>query len=361
MESPVSVYSEFQPLEEMIVGTPYPSDSFDKLEDQETKDMLKRIMIETEEDCARLASLLQEHGVKVRRPKVMFDLMKYNDRGQGKMTYIDLLRFGYCYPNPPLWPRDMTLTLGNKILSVYSRTPGRWLEGWSFYDLMREYFEGGADWVSMPPPILEEEAQNYRHYENKALMFHAACFVRCGRDVFHTRPAFEDERAKGTRAGLDWVKRQFGDEFRFHQVDQIGHLDGKIAFVKPGVLMSWLQPEKLPESLQKWDVIQLHSKGEIPEEFNRLRGKRFYKDFIKKWLEDWIGSVEETYFDVNVISINEELMITNGDNPELRAELKKRGVETIPFDFRHRYFWDGGLHCITLDVRRKGACEDYLS
>jgi len=27
---------------------------------------------------------------------------------------------------------------------------------------------------------------------------------------------------------------------------------------------------------------------------------------------------------------------------------------------RHRYFWDGGLHCFTLDLRRKGHRENYF-
>ncbi len=28
--------------------------------------------------------------------------------------------------------------------------------------------------------------------------------------------------------------------------------------------------------------------------------------------------------------------------------------------WRHRYFWDGGLHCITLDLDREGEREDYF-
>jgi hypothetical protein len=26
---------------------------------------------------------------------------------------------------------------------------------------------------------------------------------------------------------------------------------------------------------------------------------------------------------------------------------------------RHRFFWDGGWHCLTLDVKRKGGQIDY--
>ena len=27
---------------------------------------------------------------------------------------------------------------------------------------------------------------------------------------------------------------------------------------------------------------------------------------------------------------------------------------------RHRFFWDGGLHCATSDLEREGECEDYF-
>jgi len=29
-------------------------------------------------------------------------------------------------------------------------------------------------------------------------------------------------------------------------------------------------------------------------------------------------------------------------------------------NFRHRYFWDGGLHCITSDLHREGDQQDYF-
>jgi hypothetical protein len=29
------------------------------------------------------------------------------------------------------------------------------------------------------------------------------------------------------------------------------------------------------------------------------------------------------------------------------------------FYFRHRHFWDGGVHCITQDLYREGTQEDY--
>jgi hypothetical protein len=35
-------------------------------------------------------------------------------------------------------------------------------------------------------------------------------------------------------------------------------------------------------------------------------------------------------------------------------------MEPVYVPWRHRYFWDGGLHCITLDLYREGTQQDYF-
>ena len=39
---------------------------------------------------------------------------------------------------------------------------------------------------------------------------------------------------------------------------------------------------------------------------------------------------------------------------------QKHKINPIVSPYRHRWFWDGGIHCITLDIKRKGGCERYL-
>ena len=52
--------------------------------------------------------------------------------------------------------------------------------------------------------------------------------------------------------------------------------------------------------------------------------------------------------------------IINNYNKEVFDHFKKHKVEPIIFNFRHRYFWDGGVHCITQDLYREGTQEDYF-
>lgn len=360
MTSPVRVYSEFDPLEEVIVGRVYAPEAFDAVDDPPLRDMLQRVARETEEDFSVLATMLEADGITVRRPTISQELFEWRD-GVPVPRAVDSGAWAVPYPNPPVFPRDLTLTLGSRMYSVYARAPNRWLEGLAFYDLFLEYYQQGAEWISMPLPLLDMAADSYVAYERKALLFHAAALQRCGRDIFHTTPAAELPLSKGTELGLRWLKENVGSEYRFHQLQRHGHIDSKFALLKPGLVMTWLPRHELPECLQKWDIIKLDSKAPLPAEFVAMREQRFYRDFVDRWLHEWIGYVDETYFDVNVLSLGPDRVMLNGYNKELFAKIQQHGIEPIPFDFRHRIFWDGGLHCITLDVRRRGECEDYFS
>ena len=65
-------------------------------------------------------------------------------------------------------------------------------------------------------------------------------------------------------------------------------------------------------------------------------------------------------FDINLLSIDERTVITNGYDKDVETQLKANGVEMIPFEFRHKYFWDSGLHCVTLDLKRQGGPDSYV-
>ena len=81
---------------------------------------------------------------------------------------------------------------------------------------------------------------------------------------------------------------------------------------------------------------------------------------METWLQDWVGYVEETVFDVNVLVLDEHHVCVSSMNPIVTEFLKKHKMEPVHIPWRHRYFWDGGLHCITLDLEREGSQEDYF-
>lgn len=355
--SPVSIFSEFQPLEEVLVGQAHPSTAFDYSQDSELRDGLQQILQETEEDLLKLVQIFESMGVTVRRPKSLFTLGEKN----GLPQTVDLNLFRFTFPNHPLMPRDTALIVGNKIIQTYTKSANRYFENWSYYDLFKDYFDRGAHWTSMPPPFLEKHPPTYDFFEDKKILFHAANVLKCGRDLFYSHPGVGPwvEKGKGTPSGIEWLRREIGSDYRIHAAPCAGHLDGKMALLKPGLVAAW-SPQHVPPQLHKWDILKVDSPNPFPEYFQKIKKQRFYKDFVTQWLKEWIGYVDETVFDVNMFSVSEKIVITNGYNKNFYDALKVHKIEGVPWNFRHQYFWDGAIHCVTLDVRRAGGPEDYL-
>ena len=65
-------------------------------------------------------------------------------------------------------------------------------------------------------------------------------------------------------------------------------------------------------------------------------------------------------FDLNCLVVDEENVIFSNYNKKLFKTLEKYNVNCHISKFRHRYFWDGGIHCITWDINRKGNKEVYI-
>jgi hypothetical protein len=57
--------------------------------------------------------------------------------------------------------------------------------------------------------------------------------------------------------------------------------------------------------------------------------------------------------------LDEKNMLCMGVHESLFKELEREGITPHVVPFRTRTFWDGGLHCITLDTIRQGSIQDY--
>ena len=78
MTKPVNVWSEFQPLKKVVLGAPFPPDTFDWHKDEETRNVMRQIFEETAEDIAELEKILIGLGVEVVRPKNIFTIQASN-------------------------------------------------------------------------------------------------------------------------------------------------------------------------------------------------------------------------------------------------------------------------------------------
>ena len=53
-----------------------------------------------------------------------------------------------------------------------------------------------------------------------------------------------------------------------------------------------------------------------------------FTEFVETWLQDWVGYVEETVLDVNVLMLDEHpLLCVQNNNQEVNQFLKKHNIE----------------------------------
>jgi len=346
----MTTFTEFQPLKEIIVGSTFDFNNFKNLPDKETYDCFRKINEETAEDLEELVKILQSFGVKVYRPN---NLANYDCNYDAIKTPW----FKMAFPNHPLMPRDVLGVFGDTILEMFTGSTGRFFENLSYRDICQGFFDKGYRWCSMPMPLMSDS--NIVYKESNQILYHAANIIKCGKDLFYTHSGKDHQRGKGTNQGLEWIKKELGNSYRWNNINVGGHCDGKVALLQPGLAMTWNE-SWIPPKMHKWDILEVDSKTVLPDSFLNIRKQRWYKNFIQEYLDHWIGYVDETVFDVNVLSIDENNIIFTGKNSQVFKILEKRGINPIYWNFRHQYFWDGGVHCVTQDLVRKGNQEDYF-
>ena len=162
-------------------------------------------------------------------------------------------------------------------------------------------------------------------------------------------------------------------DYNVHPISTPGHIDGIFVPVKPGLILSLNGHERYKESFPGWEVVTLEDQGDNAmkpwikykrKNYSRYwvpdAGDDFY-DFVNEWMDDWVTYVEETVFDLNMLVIDEKNVIVNNENKVAFDAFERYGITPHIVNFRHRYFWDGGLHCITSDIDRDGTRKDYFS
>jgi hypothetical protein len=165
--------------------------------------------------------------------------------------------------------------------------------------------------------------------------------------------------------------------FRINLLNIGGHNDACFHTIKPSAILSLNEIQTYSKTFPDWDVCYLPDQSwDDPKvkSFKKLKIKNQGKwwvpgeednneftHFVETWLQDWVGYVEETVFDVNVLVLDKKhVCVSQQDNKIVNAFLKKHNMEPVYVPWRHRYFWDGGLHCITLDLVREGTQQDYF-
>ena len=288
--------------------------------------------------------ILEAEGVKVRRPDVIDHHKKFSTPYWKSRGFVSA-----C-------PRDCFLVIGDEIIEAPMSWRCRYYERHAYYRLFREYFGQGAKWTSAPkPPLLDElydrnfkvpqEGEEMRYVINESeVVFDAADFVRCGRDLFVIRSNVTNQ------AGLQWLRRHLGEQYRIHEIPtkcrQPLHIDTTFVPLAPGKVMinpKYIDIKELPSILKSWELLIAPEPLIIDQ------------DFFGE-----IAMLCSLWLSMNVLMLDEKRVICEKSQLPTIQALERWGFQTIPCSFMHLNPFGGAFHCFTLDVRRRGTLQSYF-
>jgi hypothetical protein len=331
-------HAPWHQLRSVCLGDTYPESFYQSVSDSRVRDMLQKISRETREDFNNIEHIFKSLEIEVVRPQIDHNdnILNHVDTNS-QLNYDNSGTFALI-PKPPMQPRDSQLIIGEVF--------------WSTNDDIDLYRKNGLDFY--PDCTLTKSEQ-----------FDAPLCTVIGQHVI------VDQKDKPNLSKI--VKNKF-PQHQVVPVDIGGHNDAVFAPVKPGLLISSHYKNCYQDSFPGWEVYHIpdqswnamlpwrknkhanRNKWWVPE---KSQNKNF-ATFVDTWISHWLGYAAETVFDVNMLVINEKVVLVNNYHKGLFECFRKHRIEPIIAPFRHRFFWDGGIHCITSDLYRDGESEKYL-
>lgn len=380
-----NVHQHWDPLRVCAVGRSYPPEFYDFISNKKVRNVFYRIAEETEEDYQALIKFLHSFNVEVVRVEnfdkdncmlyngtykpplmcprdytAMIGETFYMPTPHNKETLLKILKEGKQYKNIPLDFKN-TKNLPNWITDILTNK----VNHSTYYEELQPILD-----------IVEKQGNNIEHVfglfnHDNATPVNTAMISRIGKDLYfgtETHYKVHDRDEFQARAS------SLFPDYRCHIVDTRGHYDSVFCPVAPGLIVSLYDVKNYEETFPGWEIIYLPDQGyHALQEFTQLREKTRGKwwvpgeelnddftDFVETWMNKWVGYVEETVFDVNMLVIDEKNVLCNNYNQKVFDAFAKRGITPHVINFRHRYFWDGGWHCLTSDLHREGVQKDYF-
>jgi hypothetical protein len=303
---------------------------------------------------------------------------------------------------PPTAPRDYFLMIGDKFYvpnipnnshawHVFYRNAK--LPGWGECDTEEIFLETienkyHADFFNeygrfrvQDNKIFDQKLKFYTHIFDQieaqgneivytSLDFINGCFVsRIGQDLYFATQTYHDNH----KTILEDVNSLFPST-RNHIVDAGGHGDAVYCPVTPGLIISLNDIPTYKDTFPGWEVAYLPDSDyehmrKFESSMKHNKGRWFLPDFEKDnnlvktvdyYFDEWVGQVSETVFDVNILVIDKKNIVVSAHNKQVEEACARYGVNVHVSPFRHKYFWDCGIHCVTNDLNRSGIKENWF-
>jgi hypothetical protein len=352
---------KWSPLKSTVLGRSYPEEFYNSIKNNKIRSCLQQIANETEEDFQYFEQQLKSHNVEVFRPvldpldrihnyidnegKIQTNLKRVDGKLVNQATNEqNIFVSNTLIPKPPMTPRDSWAIVDDYILQTAIDHP-------STEQLIQQ---------------LDQNNKIINCWQKFGTNMAGGNIFQIGKDM-HIASFDLDATA------MEKIINQFPN-YRWHELNIEGHADGQYHPIKPGAIISLYDIQTYSKTFPGWEVLYLPNQSwKAVEGFLKIKNKNQgrwwlpdqedndeFTHFVDTWLTNWVGYVEETVFDVNCLVLDEKHVFVNNYNKDVFDFLKRHNIEPIIIPFRHRYFWDGGLHCITLEINRSGTIKDYF-
>jgi len=384
-----SVYQHWDPLRTCVVGRSYPPEFYSWIQDSQTRQRFETLAQETEEDYQSLIALLtRRFGVQVLRPQLPSDL--------------NSLYIGDKWVQPPTAPRDYFLMIQDRFwVPVVPNASHAWnvfyrnhkQASWPDYVRPEDFDRAQpADSARLQDQWLKFKAVDQQHLDAKLgfyshifdhvrsqgnavveteLDFVNGCFVsRIGQDLYFATQTYHDNQANL----LDTVNALFPGTTN-HVVNAGGHGDATYCPICPGLIVSLRDIPTYADTFPDWEVVYLPPSDyshmtQFEASMKHNKGRWFIPGFEKDpglinivdhYFDGWVGYAAETVFHVNILIVDPKNIIVSGRNDQVESACARHGIEVHVVPFRHKYFWDCGIHCATNDLDRLGVIQNVFS
>lgn len=374
----VNSYNGWGKLRQCILGTCYDNNFFDDMDDDEVRPIMQKLVKETNEDLDNIQLILENFGVEVIRAPSLYGIPNGKETKEVKdvisfksfKEYEQYAKTDYSslkaiqqtvhnLPRPLITPRDYLISLGDKILLTIPNS--------TVYEAFKDVINPDCFDVSLP-------SQDG---------FWAPFVVRVGDSLIIDK--------KGAPAVHKYIKHKYP---KFNVIEhKLGgqHSDGVFNTIKPGYAITQVEKIDCSDTFPGWTTHLVEDDENAKERKRRMREKTSqekinkkdgyklenikkqfetwahpdqnngkFSDFVEEWLSEWTGFLQETVFEVNILVIDEKNVLCLNYNEGVWKYFESIGVTPHIAPFRHRNFWDGGLHCLTVDTIRDGGPENVI-
>lgn len=268
----------------------------------------KTVIDEANEDLEKFCDFLRGESVEVLRPQIVKPTRYYD----------------YC-------PRDVVFVHGEHAIAAPMPIHARHTDHENLKAHVPDmyvkkpalrYTDFNSDCVGNPDQLA---------CKNRMPMFDAANIIRANDDVLYL------VSNSGNHIGGQWLANHTGLNVKMLTgVYSYMHIDSTIAFLREGLML--INPSRikdvsiLPKPFCDWDYIVCPEPTDIGH----------YPEYCNA--SAWIN--------MNLFSVNPNLVALEENQHSLRKELEKHGIECAMLPMRQQRTLGGGFHCVTLDLER---------